>query len=160
MNAFKPEVAQAVSDKLNQALADYHMYYMNLRGFHWNIQGPQFFTLHERFEEYYTTAAEFIDLIAERILALGHRPLHTYADYLERSQLKAHQNVTDGTQAVEALLAQTVELIHVLRAARDTAGDMGDQGTEDIMIAHLQELEKRSWMLSAYLREVEALSQN
>ena len=62
-------------EKLNKLLSDYQIHYQNLRGFHWNIKGKSFFTLHSVFEKYYDQAAERVDEIAERILMLGGTPL-------------------------------------------------------------------------------------
>ena len=63
--------------KLNQLLADYQVFYQNLRGLHWNIKGKEFFELHVKFEEYYDDAVTKIDEIAERILTLEGEPFHT-----------------------------------------------------------------------------------
>ena len=80
-------------EKLNKLLSDYQIHYQNLRGFHWNIKGKSFFTLHSVFEKYYDQAAERVDEIAERILMLGGTPMHTYQDYLDNSSLPVYQNV-------------------------------------------------------------------
>ena len=71
-----------IIDSLQQLLADYQIYYANLRGFHWNIKGHDFFVLHSKFEEMYNDTAEKIDAIAERILQLGGTPANKYSDYL------------------------------------------------------------------------------
>ncbi|NPA43160.1 MAG: DNA starvation/stationary phase protection protein, partial [Chlorobi bacterium] len=81
---------------LNRLLADYHVYYQNLRAFHWNIRGRNFFELHTLFEKWYNQAAERIDQIAERILALKHTPLHTLEDYLREASLREAPQITDG----------------------------------------------------------------
>ena len=67
--------------ELNQLLSDFHIYYQNTRGFHWNIKGKRFFELHVKFEELYTEALTSIDEIAERILTIGGTPLHAFDDY-------------------------------------------------------------------------------
>src|SRR5690554_6958370 len=77
-----------LADKLNKLLADYQIYYQNLRGLHWNVKGVKFFMLHEKYEEYYDEAAETIDEIAERILMIGGKPLHSYDAYLQTAELK------------------------------------------------------------------------
>ncbi len=91
MIGMEESVAFGISEKLNVLLADYQVYYQNLRGFHWNIQGNRFFSLHEKFEELYLSTAEVIDEIAERILTLGHVPLHTFNDYVATAHLKAQR---------------------------------------------------------------------
>ena len=67
--------------ELNTLLADYHIYYQNLRNFHWNILGDNFFELHEKFEELYTDARVKIDEIAERILTLRYHPMSNLKDF-------------------------------------------------------------------------------
>ena len=77
-----------IADKLNELLANYHIYYQNLRGFHWNIKGIHFFQLHAKFEELYNNALTKIDALAERILTIGQKPLHTFSDYMRVSTIK------------------------------------------------------------------------
>lgn len=149
--AFNPKQSAAVAEALNQLLANYHLYYMNLRGFHWNVRGQHFFTLHQQFELYYTEAALFIDALAERILTLGRTPLHTYPKFLEVSKLQVAENVTDGRAAVQSLLEQTNTLAGILRHALEVADEQDDDGTEDTLTPQLGVLEKRAWMLAAYL---------
>ena len=71
---------QKVAEELNKLLADYQIFYQNLRGLHWNVTGNAFFMLHEKYEELYNEASEVIDEIAERILMIGGQPLHTFGD--------------------------------------------------------------------------------
>jgi starvation-inducible DNA-binding protein len=75
---------QNVIENLNKLLADYQIYYQNLRGLHWNVKGAMFFMLHEKFEEYYNEASEVVDEIVERILMIGGQPLHTFTEYLKQ----------------------------------------------------------------------------
>ena len=75
--------AYELSGMLNQLLADYQVFYQNLRGLHWNIKGKEFFELHLKFEEFYDDAVIKIDEIAERILTLESEPLHTFSDYIK-----------------------------------------------------------------------------
>ena len=72
------ESSKILAQKLNELLANYQIFYMNVHGFHWNIQGDKFFELHPKFEELYTDLLLKIDEIAERILTTGHTPLHTW----------------------------------------------------------------------------------
>ena len=77
-----PQSSELLADKLNELLANYQLFYINTRGFHWNIKGEKFFELHAKFEELYNDLFLKIDEIAERILTLGHTPLHSYEDYM------------------------------------------------------------------------------
>ena len=72
---------------LNNLLANFQVYYQNMRGLHWNIKGKNFFELHVKFEELYLDAQEKIDMIAERILTLEDTPLNTFKAYLEASTI-------------------------------------------------------------------------
>ncbi len=94
-----------LADQLNDLLANYQVFYMNVRGFHWNIRGDKFFELHAKFEELYTDALVKIDEIAERILTLGYTPVHSFSDYIKISAVKEMMHVSDGVRAVEAVLA-------------------------------------------------------
>ncbi|NCB08754.1 MAG: DNA starvation/stationary phase protection protein, partial [Bacteroidia bacterium] len=95
---------QNIAEKLNQLLADYQIYYQNLRGLHWNVKGKMFFMLHGKYEEYYDEASEVIDEIAERILMVGGQPLHTFGDYLKTAKLSEVSNVSDGKEGVRIVL--------------------------------------------------------
>ena len=77
-----------LGDKLNELLANYQIFYMNVRGFHWNIKGEQFFELHVKFEETYNDLLLKVDEIAERILTLGQRPMHAYSTYIKASDTR------------------------------------------------------------------------
>ncbi|MCH2455246.1 MAG: DNA starvation/stationary phase protection protein, partial [Idiomarina sp.] len=77
--------AEQLGDKLNELLSNYQVFYMNVRGFHWNIKGERFFELHAKFEETYDDLLLKIDEIAERILTLGQRPQHAYSTYIKNS---------------------------------------------------------------------------
>ena len=78
--------AAIISAELNILLANFQVYYQNLRGLHWNIKGKSFFDLHLKFEELYNDLVLKIDEIAERILTLGHTPNHNYSDYKTTSK--------------------------------------------------------------------------
>lgn len=140
---------QKLTEKLNQLLADYQIYYQNLRGLHWNVKGPQFFMLHEKYEELYNEAAEVIDEIAERILMVGGQPLHTFEDYLKTAQLKVVAGVSDGKQGVEVVLDNSRSLLERFNETLELAD--GDEGTSALVSDLIGGAEKRIWMLSAYL---------
>lgn len=143
--------AQTLSEKLNTLLANYQIFYMNVRGYHWNIQGRQFFELHVKFEEEYNDLLLKVDELAERILTLGHRPLHAFSDYIAQSSIKEHKQATEGKECVEGLLAGYKQLIQMQRDLMDVAADAGDEGTAALMSDYIGQQEKTVWMLSAYL---------
>lgn len=93
--------ANKVVEALQQLLADYQVFYTNLRGFHWNIKGHGFFVLHSKFEEMYDDAAEKVDELAERILMLGGVPVNKFSEYLKVARVKEVSGVSCGDEALE-----------------------------------------------------------
>ncbi len=139
-------------EKLNNLLADYQIYYQTLRGFHWNIQGRNFFELHIKFEELYNDSAMKIDEIAERILTIGGRPLHGFQDYLDASSLSPVINVHDGETAVKTIVSNLEALVALEREVKEIAAASNDSGTEDQMSALIEQQEKTLWMYKAWLK--------
>ncbi|MCD6067637.1 MAG: Ferritin Dps family protein [Bacteroidetes bacterium] len=142
-----------LSEKLNRLLANYQVFYMNARGFHWNIKGEKFFELHVKFEELYTNLQLKIDEIAERILTLGHRPLHSYSEYLKLSVIKEQTNVSDGKTALTEIIADFAVILPMQRELLKLAGDADDEGTNALMSDYIREQEKMLWMYNAYLNQ-------
>ena len=142
---------QDVIEKLNKLLADYQIYYQNLRGLHWNVKGAMFFMLHEKYEELYNQASEVIDEIAERILMLGGEPLHTFGGYVQTATLNELKNVSDGKKGVEAVLENTRFLLERFKEILDIAEQNGDEGTAALMSDWIGFAEKQIWMLESYL---------
>ncbi len=137
--------------ELNLLLANYQLYYQNLRGFHWNIKGPAFFELHLKFEELYNDAVLKIDEIAERVLTLGGTPMHTFSDYLKHASVREAANVSDSEGSVSTVLANLKTLLEMERSILVLAEDAADEGTHSLMSTYISEQEKTVWMLSAYL---------
>ncbi|MBX2966770.1 MAG: DNA starvation/stationary phase protection protein [Cyclobacteriaceae bacterium] len=143
---------QKLADGLNDLLANYQVFYLNARGFHWNIKGDKFFELHAKFEELYTNALVKIDEIAERILTLGYTPFHTFSDYTRNSQIKESKNVSDGSVAVKAVVDGFKVLLVKERELLKLSADADDEGTNALMSDYIREQEKLVWMYSAYLK--------
>jgi starvation-inducible DNA-binding protein len=137
---------------INLLLANYQIYYQNLRNFHWNVSGPNFFELHVKFEEFYNTATLAIDALAERILTLGERPLSSYAEYIKHSKIKEAELVVDPKKMVEIIKENMNTLLDLEREILSAAGENGDEGTVSLMSDHIAQKEKVVWMLSAYLK--------
>lgn len=143
--------SEELSKNLNDLLANFQVYYQNLRSVHWNIRGRNFFDLHSKFEELYTESQEQIDEIAERILTLGETPLHTFQDYLEVSKVKVAKNIHKDTDAVSAVLESIKELLVIERSILEQASAMEDEGTNAMMSDFISSQEKTAWMLNAWL---------
>lgn len=140
-----------ISEKLNELLANYSIFYQNTRGAHWNIKGDQFFTLHPKFEELYDNLVLKIDEIAERILTLGATPNHNYSDYLKLSTIEESKEVSDANKCVENILASFKVVIDLQREILEIAGEAGDEGTNSQMSDYITEQEKEVWMYNSYL---------
>lgn len=144
--------SKELAAKLNSLLANYQIYYQNLRNFHWNVSGPNFFELHAKFEELYNAATLAIDETAERILTLGERPLSSYAEYIGNSAIKEAGKVLEAKKMVEIVRDNLTTLLKLERETLDTASEQGDEGTVSLMSEYITAKEKTVWMLSAYLR--------
>lgn len=140
-----------LADDLNVLLANFQVYYQNLRGVHWNIKGQHFFQLHDKFEELYNDAQEKVDMIAERVLTLGKTPLHTFDDYTNVSKVKAGKNVTEAKESVELILDSIQELLKIEREILLRSGELDDEGTNAMMSDFISEQEKTVWMLKSFL---------
>ncbi|NMB01053.1 MAG: DNA starvation/stationary phase protection protein [Firmicutes bacterium] len=147
------EKTKKVAEHLDQHLADLHVLYTKLHNYHWNVEGPEFFTLHAQLEELYDAVAEEIDEVAERILMIGHRPSASLAAYLKKAKLQeAASEPISGKVIVQQLMADYGHLIAGLRAGIETAQEVGDEVSVDLMIGSLSAYEKTVWMLDAYLK--------
>jgi len=136
---------------LNELLANFQMYYQNLRGLHWNIKGKSFFELHVKFEELYTDAQDKVDLIAERILTLEATPLHTFDDYVNTAKVPVGKNVSKDIDAVKLVVNSLYELINIEREILNKSADADDEGTNSLMSDFIAEQEKTVWMMNAWL---------
>ncbi|MBQ4834470.1 DNA starvation/stationary phase protection protein [Pseudoalteromonas sp. MMG010] len=145
------EKSEGIINSLNTLLSSYQIQYMNARGFHWNIKGRNFFELHVKFEEIYNSLLLKVDEVAERILTLDGAPLHGFSDYLKVSNIAEAKNISDGTAAVENLLAGYSTLIKMQREILSQASEADDEGTASLMGDYISEQEKLIWMLKAYL---------
>lgn len=145
------EKAENLSAKLNQLLANYQVFYINVRGFHWNIKGDKFFELHIKFEELYNDLQLKNDEIAERILTLGNTPFHSYTDYLKNSKVKEVTNISDGNQSVAEILNAFKVIIELQREILADSDEAVDEGTNALMSDYIREQEKLVWMYSSFL---------
>jgi len=141
----------SLATNLNSLLANFQVYYQNLRGLHWNIKGKSFFELHVKFEELYTDSQEKVDMIAERILTLGGVPLHSFEDYLREATIPVGKNVSKDTEAVALVVNSLSELLKIERAILEESGDAQDEGTNSMMSDFITEQEKTMWMLTAWM---------
>lgn len=139
------------AEKLNEILANYSIFYQNVRGYHWNIKGEKFFELHLKFEELYNDLLLKIDEVAERILTLGHAPDHRYSNYKEISIIKESSEVSNGINAVKDILESFKTILLLQRTLLDSSGETSDEGTTALMSDYIRQQEKLVWMYSSFL---------
>ncbi len=142
--------ANKVTTALQQLLADYQVFYTNLRNFHWNIKGHGFFVLHSKFEDMYNNTAEKVDELAERILMLGGVPESKFSEYLKTAKIKEAEVTTCGGEALKNILDTYSYLIGEERKVLALASEANDEATVALMSDYLKEQEKLVWMLVAY----------
>ncbi|PKQ65143.1 hypothetical protein BZG02_04775 [Labilibaculum filiforme] len=147
LNAKEREIEQ-----LQVLLANYQLYYQNLRNFHWNVGGSNFFQLHDKFEELYNDASDKVDEIAERILTLDGHPLGNFSDYVAISSIQEANSNCSGTEMVNQVIQSHNILIEKVKEVIVEANENGDEGTLDILPAYVSYFEKLNWMFKAYLR--------
>jgi starvation-inducible DNA-binding protein len=140
---------EALQKKLNLLLSDYQLYYQNLRAFHWLVKGPQFYQLHEKFEEFYNKAADDIDEIAERILMIGGKPLHSFEDYLKHASIKAEKDPGDVSEMLSKVQLNLEHLLGSFRDLIESSSEAGDEGTTALMSEFISAAEKQLWMLNS-----------
>ena len=136
---------------LQELLANLQLHYTNLRGFHWNVKGVEFFGAHARFEEFYDDTAAKVDEVAERILMLGGVPAHNYSQYLKASTIKESGVVSNTKEIIGLILDDLKVLIGLERQLLETASEANDEGTVALMGDYISGQEKNVWMLTAFL---------
>ncbi|MFN3802740.1 Dps family protein [Belliella pelovolcani] len=144
--------SKVLAKKLNELLANYEIYYQNLRNFHWNVTGPNFFELHAKFEELYNAANLGIDEVAERILTLGIRPLSSFEEYINHAAIKEAKEIHEAKEMVEIVRDNLNTLSSLEREVLEIAAEQNDEGTVSMMSEYITGKEKVVWMLSAYLK--------
>jgi starvation-inducible DNA-binding protein len=143
---------KAIADGLSHLLADSYTLYLKTHNYHWNVTGPMFNTLHLMFENQYNELALAVDLIAERIRALGSPAPGSYAQFAKLSVIEE----TDGVPAAEEMIADLVKgqeaVVRTARKILPTAEKVGDQPTIDLLTQRMNVHEKTAWMLRALLQ--------
>jgi starvation-inducible DNA-binding protein len=137
---------------LNQLQADYQVYYQKLRAFHWNVRGPMFFSLHQKFELLYTAFAVKVDDLAERALTLGGKPLPTLSAVLEKARLKEATSMPDALGMVKTLAEDLVQLNDWTRQVAAEAESGEDVGTVNLLEGFADGQEKEVWMLRSFVQ--------
>jgi starvation-inducible DNA-binding protein len=138
---------------LERFLSSQDILNLKIRNFHWNVTGPHFSDYHKFFEEMYDSSAELIDDIAERIRMLGKKSPATMDFFLKNSFLQEQPNYDlQAEKMVAELVSDTEKTISEMRKAIEEIGETMDKGTEDFLIATMQDHEKNAWMLRSMIK--------
>ena len=142
-----------IAQGLSRLLADTYVLYLKTHNFHWNVEGPMFQTLHTMFMEQYTEAWNAIDLIAERIRALGQYAPGTYGAYLKLSRIRETDGVPKAEKMVRLLLEGQEAVVRTAREVLPFADRASDEPTLDLLTQRMQVHEKNAWMLRSLLKK-------
>ena len=142
---------KAIAEGLSRLLADTYTLYLKTHNFHWNVTGPMFNTLHLMFEQQYTELALAVDLIAERIRALGFPAPGSYGQYAKLSSIKEEDGVPAANEMIRQLVAGQEAVVRTARTVFPTVDKANDEPTADLLTQRMQVHEKNAWMLRSLL---------
>ncbi len=140
-----------IADGLGRLLADTYSLYLKTHSFHWNVTGPLFQTLHLMFETQYNELALAVDLIAERIRALGFPAPGTYSEFVLLSSVKETAGVPKAEDMIRLLVDGQEAVVRTARSVFPAAEKVSDQATADLLTQRMQLHEKTAWMLRSLL---------
>jgi starvation-inducible DNA-binding protein len=145
------EARTAIAAGLSRLLADTYTLYLKTHNFHWNVTGPQFNSLHLMFETQYNELALAVDLIAERIRALGEPAPGSYSAYAQLSSIAEADGVPAAEEMVRILAEDQLAVVRTARGVFPLADAANDEPTADLLTQRMQVHEKTAWMLRANL---------
>ena len=147
----KEQDRQAIAEGLSRLLADTYTLYLQTHNFHWNVTGPMFQTLHLMFETQYSELSLAVDLIAERIRALGYPAPGTYSEYSKLSSIKETAGVPKAQEMIRLLVSGQEAVVRTARSIFPTVEGANDEPTADLLTQRMQVHEKTAWMLRSLL---------
>lgn len=145
------ESRQKIADGLSQVLADTYTLYLKTQNFHWNVTGPLFPCLHALFEEQYTELANAVDVIAERIRALGFPAPGTYRDFVRLSIIPEPDGVPDAENMILQLVKNNEAVVRTVRSVLRVVDIAQDETTFYLLTERMQAHEKNAWILRSFL---------
>ncbi|MEL6578609.1 MAG: Dps family protein [Cyanobacteria bacterium J06621_12] len=147
----EPQARQEIVDGLSRLLADTYTLYLKTHNFHWNVTGSMFNTLHSMFEEQYNELALAVDLIAERIRALGFPAPATYSKYAELTSITETPDIPNANEMILQLVNGQETIVRTARSIFEVVDQANDEPTSDILTQRMQIHEKNAWMLRSLL---------
>jgi starvation-inducible DNA-binding protein len=148
----KDKDREKIAQGLARVLADTYTLYLKTHNFHWNVEGPMFNTLHLMFMEQYTELWNALDMIAERIRALGFPAPGTYGQFAKLSSVEETEGVPEAMEMVRLLVSGHEAVARTIREAFPAAEKAGDESTCDLYTQRLNIHEKTAWMLRSLLK--------
>jgi starvation-inducible DNA-binding protein len=145
----RKEIAQGLA----RLLADTYTLYLKTHNYHWNVTGPMFQTLHLMFEQQYNELGLAVDLIAERIRALGFPAPATYAEFIELSSIKDEKGVPAADKMIKKLVDGQEAVARTARSIFPAVERASDEPTADLLTQRMQVHEKTAWMLRSLLEK-------
>lgn len=140
-----------IAEGLSRLLADTYSLYLKTHNFHWNVTGPMFQTLHIMFEGQYTELATAVDLIAERIRALGFPAPGTYSEFARLSSIPESSGVPRAEDMIRELVEGQESVVRTARSIFPVVDQVNDEPTADLLTQRMQVHEKTAWMLRSLL---------
>jgi starvation-inducible DNA-binding protein len=144
---------KVISTGLSHLLADSYTLYLMTHNFHWNVKGPMFNTLHLMFEGQYTELALAVDLIAERIRALGYPAPGTYSEFVQMSSIKEVKGQPKAEDMIKHLISGQEAVTRTARSLLAAVDKASDEPTADLLTQRMQIHEKNAWMLRSLLEK-------
>jgi starvation-inducible DNA-binding protein len=144
---------QAIAAGLDRLLADTYTLYLKTHNFHWNVEGPMFNTLHQMFETQYDELALAVDLIAERIRALGFRAPGSYQEFTALARVEDAKGTPSATEMIAQLMKDQETVVRTAREVFPVVDEAHDEPTADLLTQRMQIHEKTAWMLRSMLTQ-------
>ncbi len=139
---------EKVLNSLNSLLADLNVFFRKLQNYHWNVEGKDFFIVHEKLEEYYDSIFKQIDEVAEHILILGGQPLGTLKDYTEITKLQEAENKKIKSNVIfDNIIKDFSSILADVMNIKKEADELNQYGTSSLMDEYILEYTKIIWML-------------
>jgi starvation-inducible DNA-binding protein len=145
------ENRRVVSEGLDKLLADVYAIYLKTQNFHWNVTGPEFYSLHLLFEKQYEELAEYVDEIAERVRALGYYVEATFSAFKKNTRISEEDKVLNASEMVHQLMLGHESIAKEIRRISHLAEKENDAGTVDLLGKLCRDHEKFAWMLRSQL---------
>ena len=140
-----------IAEGLSKLLADTYTLYLKTHNYHWNVTGPMFNTLHLMFEAQYDELALAVDLIAERIRALGHPAPGSYREFAQLTQIQDEEEMPDAEGMIRSLVSGQETVVRTARSIFPAVEKANDEASADLLTQRMQIHEKTAWMLRSML---------